>query len=196
MGLFVSGMVGLLTACGSPGGEGCGGVEAQVSCVSITSIQPTSTAGGDSSDVDVVQNPDCDGDLTTIDPETFTKHDAIITFTNRAHPSADGSLNVSLESLRLTYQVSNCPPPAVCPPLTGLSQNVSLDIPEESEAEGTFDLVPISTKLEFLNLGGNANAFPTYTANYVFTARTQFFSDTITINGSVNITLGSFNLCP
>jgi hypothetical protein len=189
------GIAGLLTACGSPGGEGCGGVEDQVSCVSITSIQPTGTVGGDSSDIDVVQNANCDGDVTTNDPEPFTANNALITFSNQGHPNASGSFDVTVEHVRITYEVNNCPSTATCPPLTGLSQGVSLEIPEDGTAEGTFPLIPLSTKNEFTDLGGSAFAFPSYTANYVFTARTQFFSDTITIRGSVNVILGAFNLC-
>jgi hypothetical protein len=189
------GIAGLLTACASPGGEGCGGVEDQVSCVSITSIQPTSTAGGDSSDVDVTFDTDCDGDPETVDPEQFTAHSARITFNNQAHPSATGSFDVSVERVRITYELSNCPPNAVCPPLPDIDQGVSLDIPEDSTVTGTFPLIPISTKDEFIAQGGSDNAFPSYTANYVFTARTQFFSDTITIRGATSVVLGNFNLC-
>ena len=194
VGLFMLGMAGLLTACSSHGGEGCGGIEDLVSCVTITDIQPTATAGGDSSDVDVIQ-VDCDPG-PAVDPEPFTKHDALITFTNQPHPNAmDGSLDVTLERVHITYSVNFCPSGATCPPLTEIDEGVSLLIPEDSEAEEIFDLIPISRKDEFNNLGGSANAFPTYTVNYAFRARTQFFQDTFTIRGNVNIVLGNFNLC-
>jgi hypothetical protein len=196
MGLFVLAMAGLLTACSSPGGEGCGGVEDIVSCVSVSSIQPVSTAGEDSSDVDVTFNTDCDGDPTTSDPELFGSHDARVTFTNTTFPTASGSFAVSIERVRITYQVNNCPPLAGCPPLPELNQAVSLAIPEDSaDVPGIFPLVPISTKNEFLALGGSANAFPSYTANYVFTARTQSFSDTFTVRGATNFVIGAFNVC-
>jgi hypothetical protein len=200
MSLFVLAMAGLLTACSSPGGEECGGIEDIVSCISVSSIQPTSTAGGNSSDVDVIQVPDCDNDPTTNDPEPFTKHDALVTFTNAAFPNflnpdeAD-SLDVTIERVQITYRVNNCPPLAGCPPLTALNQAVSLTIPADSTVTGTFPLVPLSTKDEFLALGGSANAFPSYTASYVFTARTQSFSDTITIRGATNFVMGNFDLC-
>jgi hypothetical protein len=196
MGLFVLAIAGLLTACSSPGGEGCGGIEDIVSCISVSSIEPTATAGGDSSDVDVVQDADCDNDPTTGDPEPFTKHDARVTFTNTAFPTAAGSFAVAIERVQITYQVNNCPPLAGCPPLTAFNQAVSLTIPADSTVTGTFPLVPISTKDEFIALGGSANAFPSYTANYVFTGRTQSFSDTITLQGATNFVLGNFNLCP
>jgi hypothetical protein len=195
MGLFVLAIAGLLTACSSPGGEGCGGIEDIVSCISVSSIEPTATAGGDSSDVDVVQDADCDNDPTTGDPEPFTKHDARVTFTNTAFPTAAGSFAVAIERVQITYQVNNCPPLAGCPPLPEINQAVSLVIPEDSTVTGTFPLVPISTKDEFLALGGSANAFPSYTANYIFTARTQSFNDTITVRGATNFIIGNFNLC-
>jgi len=193
MGLFMLGMAGLLPACSSPGGDGCGGIEDLVSCVTITSIQPTATAGGDTSDVDVIQD-DCDPDVA-VDPELFTKHDARITFVNQTHPSAAGSLDVTLERAHITYAVNICPPGATCPPLPEIDQPVSLDIPEDSTVDGIFDLIPISTKIAFVDLGGSAEEFPTYTANYAFRARTQFFQDTFTIRGSVNFVLGHFLVC-
>ena len=203
MGLFVLAMAGLLTACSSPGGEGCGGVEDIVSCVSVSSIQPVSIAGEDSSDVDVTFTLDCDGDPTTSDPELFGSHDARVTFTNSAFPdfSDDAedeaeSLPVTIEHVRITYQVNNCPPLAGCPPLPEINQAVSLTIPPDSaDVIGIFPLVPISTKDEFLTLGGSADAFPSYTANYVFTARTQSFSDTFTVKGATNFVMGNFNAC-
>jgi hypothetical protein len=80
--------------------------------------------------------------------------------------------------------------------LPELNQAVSLTIPEDSaDVPGTFPLVPISTKNEFLALGGSANAFPSYTANYIFTARTQSFSDTFTVRGATNFVIGAFNVC-
>jgi ferredoxin len=187
------GMAGLLTACSSHGGDDCGGIEDLVSCVTITNIQPTATAGGDTSDVDVIQD-DCDPG-PAVDPEVFTKHDARITFVNQTHPSASGSLDVTLERVRITYAVNSCPPAATCPPLPAIDEAISITIPEDSEAEETFDLVPISTKNRFNNLGGSADEFPSYTANYAFTARTQFFQDTFTIRGSVNFVLGHFLVC-
>jgi hypothetical protein len=204
MGLFVLAMAGLLTACSS-GSEGCGGVEDIVSCISVSSIQPISTAGVDSSDVDATFTRDCDGDLTTNDPELFGGHDARVTFTNSAFPNfidpddESESLAVTIERVRITYQVNNCPPLAGlagCPPLPELNQAVSLAIPEDSTVTGTFPLVPISTKDEFVALGGSADAFPSYTANYVFTARTQAFSDTFTVKGATNFVMGNFNVCP
>jgi hypothetical protein len=130
----------------------------------------------------------------------FTAHSALITFTNAAFPNfADpegaDSLDVTIERVSITYQVNNCPPLAGCPPLPEINQAVSLTIPADSSVTGTFPLVPISTKDEFLALGGSANAFPSYTANYIFTARTQAFSDTITVRGATNFVMGNFNLC-
>jgi hypothetical protein len=194
--VLVLGVIGSLTACSGGGGEGCGGQEDIISCVSITDVQPTATAGGETSDVDVVFNPDCDSDPTTDDPEPFTAHDAVFTFSNQAHPSASGSLDVTLQHVRITYNPTNCPVAAICPPLSEISQDVSLVIPEDTTGvTETFPLVPLSTKNEFIALGGSANAFPSYTATYIFTARTLSFSDTFTIEGSVNFVLGNFNLC-
>lgn len=196
MRLFLIALLFLLASCPAPGGEGCGGVDAFVSCVKITSIQPTSTAGDDSSDVDVVQTPDCDGDPTTLDAEPFTKHDANITFSNQPFPTADDALPVTIRGFTVTYSLAICPTGAVCPPLTGFSESVALAIPVGGTTGGQFSMVPISVKFEFVNNGGTANAFPTYIANYTFTAETDFFEDSFTIPGSVSFVLGNFNLCP
>ena len=195
MSLLLIAVAFVLASCPAPGGEGCGGVDAFVSCVRILSIQPTSTAGGDSSDVDVIQTPDCDGDPTTFDAEPFTKHDAIITFANDPFPTADDALPVTIQSFTVTYSLAHCPTGAVCPPLTGFTETVSLIIDVGGSTSGTFSFVPLSIKFEFVNSGGTTNAFPIYIANYTFTAETNAFEDSFTIPGSASFVLGNFNLC-
>jgi hypothetical protein len=192
--LFLVGVLGILSACGNPGGEGCGGIEDIVSCLSITSIQPTANEAN-TSDVDVVQNLDCNGDGVPNDPEPFTRHDANVTFANDAHPQASSSLDVTIRRVSVSYTLTNCPVGAVCPPLPGFTQEVSLVVPAGSATTGTFPLVPISTKQAFVSQGGSATAFPAYSAHYTFTAQTQFFSDTIEIEGNTGFVLGNFNFC-
>ncbi len=195
-GLLWIGILVALAGCPGPGGDECGGAEALASCVTITSIQPTSTAGGDSSDVDVVFTADCDGDPATVDPEPFTRHDATITFSNDTFPTATGSLSVTLRRMTVTYSLVSCPTGAVCPPLTGFTENLSFSIPEDSSTSDTFSFVPIQVKNEFVNEGGSANAFPVYQANYAFTAETNFFEDSFTVAGSASFVLGNFDSCP
>ena len=198
LGLFLVAVLGVLSACGNPGGEGCGGIDDIVSCLSITSIQPTATVGGDSSDVDVVFNTDCDPLAAGSQPEPFTAHDARVTFANNAFPTASTTttLAITIQRVSVSYTLNNCPAGAACPPLPGFTQETSLLVPAGGTATGTFPLVPLSTKQAFVDQGGSARAFPAYSANYTFTAETPFFQDTITLNGSVAVTLGAFDLCP
>jgi hypothetical protein len=49
--------------------------------------------------------------------------------------------------------------------------------------------------LDYVANGGDPNAVPSYTARYRFTAQTQFFQDSFTIEGSVSFTIGNFNTC-
>jgi hypothetical protein len=146
--------------------------------------------------VDVFPNPDCDPATAGDQPEPFTAHDARVTFANDAFPTASDSLAVSIQQVSVSYTLSNCPAGAACPPLPGFTQAVSLIVPPGSTATGTFPLVPISIKQAFVDQGGSVTAFPAYSANYTFAAETQFFQDTITLNGSVAIILGAFDLCP
>ncbi len=62
-------------------------------------------------------------------------------------------------------------------------------------------MVPLRVKEEYVAEGGHLGSsdfgfpFPSYTATYVFTGRTDFFSDDIRIQGSTEFTIGSFNTC-
>jgi hypothetical protein len=197
MGLVLVGIVGLLVSCGEPGGEGCGGIEDIVSCVSITSITPTNIAGESTSDVDVVRDI-CSVDTTTGEAtlEPFGAHNATITFSNTAFPGSSGSQAVTLQSVSVSYRLNTCLSGAVCPPLPGFTQSVStLVIPESSTVSGTFPFVPINVKEAYVDQGGDTTRFPSYSADYIFTGQTQFFSETITIQGSASFTLGNFDLC-
>ena len=193
--LVLGGPICLLASCGGPGGEGCGGVDTSVSCVSITNIEPVDGSGTATSDVDVTFNQDCNGDGVLDDPEPFTAHGATVTFSNSTFPTADNGLPVTIRSVTVSYSLLICPPGAVCPPLTGFTQNVSFNIPADATTSDEFPLVPLSVKNEFTAQGGSSAAFPTYGANYTFTGTTDFFNDTITIEGSTSVVLGGFNNC-
>lgn len=197
MGLSLIGILLLAVSCGGPGGEECGGLEDIASCVLITNITPQGSDGEVSNDVDVTFNPDCDGDVTTNDPEPFTQHVADITFSNSRFPTAseETTLSVTIRRMTITYTLNNCPAGAVCPPLSPFSQNVTLSIPAEGTATATFPFVPLDVKEEYVSQGGSLLAFPSYNANYVFTGQTDFFNDTITVRGSEQFFIGSFNLC-
>jgi hypothetical protein len=197
MGLVLVGIVGLLVSCGQPGGEGCGGIEDVVSCVSITGITPTNIAGESTSDVDAVRDI-CSVDATTgvATLEPFGAHNVTVTFSNVAFPGSSSSLAVTLQRVTVSYSLNTCPSGAVCPPLPGFTQDVpTLVIPESGTASGTYPFVPINVKTAYVDQGGDTSRFPSYTADYVYTGQTQFFSETVTIRGSVSFTMGNFDLC-
>lgn len=189
--LFLVGVAGVLVACDSPGGDGCGGIEDQVSCVTVTGIEPTATAGGPSSNVDAFQGV-CDGG--TFEP--FTDHSATITFSNTPAQSASSSLPVTILRALITYSLRNCPSSATCPPLPEVTQDVTLQIETEGTGSATFPFVPLAVKDAYGAQGGSESPPPSYTANYRFTARTQGFADTFTIQASQGFTIGNFDLCP
>ena len=188
------GILGVLAACGSPGGDGCGGIEDLVSCVDVVSIQPSAN-GTETSNVDAFQNPDCNGDQVFDDPEPFTDHNADFTFANSTFPGATDSQAVSLRSVTITYSINNCPVGATCPPLSEVSQGVALAIPKDSQASATFPLVLLQTKAEYVRLGGSQGPPPSYNAHYTFTAQTENFADTFTVEANVGFTIGNFDLC-
>jgi hypothetical protein len=149
----------------------------------------------DSSNVDAFQNPDCDNDPLTADPENFTDHEVEMTFANSTFPGASDSQAVALRSVTITYSINNCPVGATCPPLSQISQGISLTINPDSTANGTFPLVLLQTKAEYQRLGGSQGPPPSYNAHYTFTAQTQNFADTFTVEADVGFTIGNFDLC-
>jgi hypothetical protein len=168
---------------------------------------PADESGQISSNVDAVPST-CSDDSV----EPFTDHNASITFANRPFPSADtptpvesdGTLLLTILNYSVSYTLNDCPSRATgCPALTGfsVSPGQTFTIPTNSSVTQTFPLVPLRVKEEYVAEGGQLGAsdfgfpFPSYTATYVFTGRTDFFSDDILIEGSTEFTIGNFNNC-
>ena len=202
----------LLLGCEADVRDDCGGVGGVISCVSIDRIEPTSGDGSEvNSNVDAV--PDLCSDNTFGE---FTDHNAEITFSNRQFPAStgasgdgaqveiDGSFLLTILSYSVTYTLNHCPENAsACPPLTGfsVSPGQTFTIPNNSSATHSFPMVPLRVKEEYVSKGGEVNGtqfgapFPSYTATYHFTGRTDFFSDDIDFSGSTEFTIGDFNSC-
>ena len=202
IGLCTIGTLCLLLGCEADVRDECGGVDGFVSCLSIDSIQPT-----DSSNVDASVSTCANGAA-----EVLTDHSAEITFSNRQFPGSegtnalgiDGSLPITIVNYSVSYVMNDCPERATgCPALSGfaVSPGQTLTIPPEGSVTMTFPLVPLRVKEEYVAEGGHLGAtqfgfpFPSYTANYVFTARSDFFSSDIRVEGSTEFTIGSFNNC-
>lgn len=197
----------LLLGCEADGREECSGVGGFISCLSIDSIQPTDMSSTNSSNVDASANTCADGA-----GEPFGDHGANITFSNRQFPAnigndqleIDGSLLVTIVNYSVSYTMNDCPDRATgCPALTGfsVSPGQTLTIPAGGSVTTSFPFVPLRVKEEYVAEGGHLGStqfgfpFPSYTANYLFTARSDFFSGDIEVEGSAQFTIGSFNLC-
>jgi hypothetical protein len=197
-GVFLGVLV--LAGCSASGGsgnpqEGCGGTEATVSCLEITSIAPKDSAGGNSSNVDAFQEVCLDpttGAVTST--ETFTDHNADITFSNMRFPTATSGFDIRIIGYSVSYSLNQCPALAQgCPPLTGFTANESILIPEGGTVTVTLPFVPLRVKNAFCAGGGErGSAIPSYTATYTFTAQTTRFNDTFTVTGSAQFTIGNF----
>jgi hypothetical protein len=199
VGLFFSGYALLLVSCGGPGGPECAGIETVTSCVTVRSVQPVDGAtDAETSDVDAVQVTCSDGSA-----EPFAAHRADVTFNNTPFPEFVGlideeeqdTLPVTILGFEVTYKLDFCPTGAVCPPLTGFSRAMTLEVPAQGEATLTVDFVPLNVKAEFVSQGGSALAFPGYTAEYTFAGKTNFFEDSFKVTASVPFVIGNFDNC-
>ena len=190
----------ILVSCSVPGSdnpqEGCGGLEATVSCLQITSIVPTATVP--TSNVDVHQDI-CRDPVTRLVTATEIfdgDHNAQITFLNKKFPTANSSFDIRIIGFSVSYNLNQCPALARgCPPLTGFTASgASLVIPVDGTVTQTFPFVPLRVKQEYVAAGGEvfSRSLPSYTATYVFTAQTVSFNDTLTVTGSAEFTIGDF----
>ena len=207
VGLCTIGTLCILLGCEADVGDECAGVGDLVSCLSIDGIQPVGFSGDNTSNVDASFNMCTDGTA-----EPFGDHSALITFSNRQFPNATGdtapsvggSLAVTIMSYSVSYTLNQCPDRATgCPALTGFSvaPGETINIPQNGTTSETFPFVPLRVKEEYVAEGGQLGSssfgfpFPSYTANYVFVARTDIFDDDIEISGASEFTIGSFNNC-
>jgi len=203
-GLFL--VVLLLVSCSAPSddgaGGGCGGSDASITCLNVTSIVPT-YLDEDTSNVDALQ------DVCTRDPmtgavtlEPFGDHNALVTLVNKQFPTStatDRAFDIGITEYSVTYTLNQpCPTGAVgCPPLTTLITGASIVVAAGQTVTVTLPFVPISRKTQYVQAGGDLrNAPPSYTATYNFTAHTIGANDTFTVQGSAQFTIADFNNCP
>lgn len=192
----------MVISCSAPSddnaGGGCGGSEASVSCLGITSIAPKSEGGGNTSNVDAFQEVCVNSTTGAItDVERFTDHSADIVFSNRRFPTATvgAGFDISIVGYSVSYRLNQCPTAAQgCPPLTGFTvPGVSIFVPRESETSITLPFVPLRVKNQFCSARGElGTAVPSYTATYTFTGRTVGLNDTVTVTGSAEFTISNF----
>jgi hypothetical protein len=206
-GLFL--VVLLLASCSAPSedgaGGGCGGSDASITCLNVTSIVPT-YLDEDTTNVDALR------DVCAVDPvtgavtelEPFKDHNALVTLENKQFPTtqpADRAFDIGISGYSVTYTLNQpCPAaPSQCPPLTGFTTGETIVIPAGSDVTVTLPFVPLSVKDQFVNAVG-ANrvraAVPSYTVTYTFTAHTIGANDTFTVQGNAQFTITDFDNCP
>jgi hypothetical protein len=203
-GLFL--VVLILASCSGPdddgAGGGCGGSNASITCLNVTSITPT-YLDENTSDVDALQDQCLDpvtGAVTGIEP--FARHSALVTLVNQQFPtstSTDRAFNIGITGYSVTYRLNQPCPTGVrgCPPLTALTSSESITIPAGETVTVTLPFVPLSTKNEYVQAGGALGiAAPSYSATYTFSAHTIGVNDTFTVQGSAQFTITDFDNCP
>jgi len=190
-GLFLVALI--LASCTAPGSdnpaEGCSGLEATVSCLEIKSIATASR------NVDAFQELCVDSSGSITAEESFTDHNADITFSNTLFPTAQTGFDIRIIGYSVAYRLNQCPAAARgCPPLTAFTvAGESILIPNGGEVTVSLPLVPLRVKNEFCAAGGErGRAVPSYTAIYTFTAETTRFTDTFTVTGRAEFTIGDF----
>ena len=202
-GLFL--VVLILASCSAPSddgaGGGCGGSDASITCLNVTGIVPT-YLDEDTSNVDALQDQCRDpvtGAITGIEP--FADHNALVTLVNQQFPtttSTDRAFDIGISGYSVTYRLNLCPAAARgCPPLTALTSAESIFIPAGETVTVTLPFVPLSTKNQYVQAGGELGiAAPSYSATYTFTAQAIGVNDTFTVQGSAQFTITDFNNCP
>ncbi len=140
--LFVLLVIGGCGGAGQPGSSGSEDTGIKISATLQVSDAGAPTAGM----VDVYQNPDCDGDVSTNDPEDF--YDALgnvsITTTSLSKSGEGSTLYITEYTVRYLPQ-----PPSNPPELSQITFKRSITLLPDSTTEETIILVPVDTKDEF-----------------------------------------------
>ncbi len=190
-------VVWILASCSAPGSdnpqEGCGGLEATVSCLRITSISPIPTSNVDAHQ-DICIDPVTG--LVTATETSFGDHNAQVTLSNTRFPTASGGFDIRILGYSVFYSINQCPALARgCPPLPGFTvSSQTTVIPVGTSVTLTLPFVPLRVKQEYVAAGGElfSRSLPSYDATYVFTAQTISFNQTFTVSGDAEFTIGDF----
>lgn len=196
-----------LWGCGGsgPGGPGSQGTESTGLMVDV-SLVPTYLNTDGVYNVDVHQISDCDGDVSTIDRETFTDHGAVLNLYARwLNPNATFRPgNLYIEKYTIEYRRSEDSIGA--PPILQDTRYKSIVI--TSPASGA-DTTQVADSTIFVDLprkdkyladatSGQYSSHPAYinnyTATYIFEGQNQY-GVRFTLNSQVPFSMGSYNNC-
>jgi hypothetical protein len=190
----------LLAGCAASGNdspaEGCGGIEASVSCLQVTNVAPASGSTNVDAHQDICVDPRTNPATITATETPLSDDNILITFANNQFPTAGNGFAIRLLGFSVSYNLNQCPALARgCPPLPGFTGSAPTTIiPLGGSATLPFPFVPLRVKQAYTMVGGElfSASLPSYTATYVFTAETVSFNDTITVTASAPFTIGDF----
>jgi hypothetical protein len=176
--------------------ERCGDATPAGACLSVISVVP-STNLVPTSNVDVVQGKcgDASEPLKQTD-EPFRDHDVEVTLRNDGplsiHDPVTYGPAVVVDRFEVTFQLntvcSSCPQ---LDPLHGLGPTITVLGGEQQTF--SLPLFPIHTKQEYLDKGGDAYEFPSYSASYKLHGRDP--EGDVVIEGAATFTVGNFQNC-
>ena len=188
--------LGILLGCGEIGGAGqCNGVDVTGMCVTLDSIQPVNVQGENTNDVDIFQDPDCDGDPETFDPEPFGSHGATVTISANLMPGVTSPPAPGFVTWE-KYTVEYDPSPTninFAPPLNIQEFGETIKVNADSSTESTLEMMPLPIKEQYVIDSGGFET-TSYTVIYTFTGKTQFNQE-IALKGSTSIIVGAFANC-
>ena len=175
----------IFVGCSATGGsdnpeQGCGGIEATVSCLTIDSIVPQDANGTMTSNVDACARID---------------HNANVTFSNTRFPTALGTFDLRIVSYSVSYRLNDCPRNARgCPPLPGFTvSSETIVVTADNTVVRTLPLVPLRVKDAYVTAGGELGiAAPSYSAFYVFTVQTIGLNETFAVEANTEFTITDF----
>ena len=191
-----------LSSCGDKAGGGgaCGGVDNNGVCLFISSIEPVDVTGP-TINVDVILNPDCDGDGNppppgTIDPEPFSDHDALVTFGSFTIGNVPTTTTrIFIVSYTISYAINLGSGPGPVVPSVTIGTGSIIQVPTNGSVQATVTIFNQTQKAAFAADPAFVGGEPSYFARYTFNGEDEF-GNTVFTQASTQILLANFNNCP
>lgn len=176
--------------------ERCGEATPSGACLSVVSVVPA-TNNVQTANVDVVRGKcgDPSEPLKQTD-EPFRDHDAIFTLRNvgpiSVHDPATYAPAVVVNRFDVTFQLNTAC--NGCPELDSLhGLGPTVTVLGGEEVSFSLPMMPLRTKKEFLDKGGDPNQVPSYSAVYELHGSDP--DADFTVEGAASFTVGNFDFC-
>lgn len=203
--LFVLPLV-FLWGCGGsgPGGPGSQGSESTGMIIEAELLGLYNSVN--TTNVDVYQVSDCDGDVTTTDPEIFTDHGATLTLTARWLNTGATITPGYLYIEKYTIEYRRSEDSIGAPPILQDTRYKTIVIPTSTNPTDVVTiidsviLVDLPRKFKYYTdaTSGQYSAHPAYinnyTASYVFEGQNQY-GKSFTLTSQLAFSMGSYNNC-